>query len=48
MKMGSMSCTSVMVMARLARVDSGLFLSWSLKKKGEKGFPLEQQSYSTA
>lgn len=31
MKMGSMSCTSVMVIARLANVDSGLFLSWSLK-----------------
>lgn len=31
--MGSMSCTSVMVIARLARVDSGLFLSWSLKKQ---------------
>lgn len=35
--MGSMSCTSVMVIARLARVDSGLFLSWSLKKQEWEG-----------
>lgn len=48
--MGSMSCTSVMVIARLARVDSGLFLSWSLEKKktnqglagGEKGFSVRK------
>lgn len=38
MKMGSMSCTSVMMTARLARVDRGLFLSWSLKKRrGREG-----------
>lgn len=44
MKMGSMSCTSVMVIARLARVDSGLFLSWSLKKRGLAGGERERIS----
>lgn len=52
MKMGSMSCTSVMMIARLARVDSGLFLSWSLKKEGagreDKGFLSGKQNYSAA